>query len=95
MKLLIAFVTAAAALFTNVSSAADKIEIAPAAIQSFKSTFAEASEVNWSVSSNLYKADFTLNGQYASVFYEADGSLDSYYAVMYLLFNCQLRCRQV
>jgi hypothetical protein len=75
MKLLIAFVTAAAALFTNVSSAADKIEIAPAAIQSFKSTFAEASEVNWSVSSNLYKADFTLNGQYASVFYEADGSL--------------------
>ncbi|ANE51180.1 hypothetical protein [Flavisolibacter tropicus] len=75
MKLLIAFLTVAASLFTNVSSATDKIEIAPAAIQSFKSTFVDASEVCWSVSNNLYKADFALNGQYASVFYEADGNL--------------------
>ena len=75
MKLLIALVTAAASLLANVSSAADKIEIAPAAIQSFKSTFAQASEVNWSVANNLYKADFALNGQYASVFYDAEGGL--------------------
>ena len=75
MKLLIALVTAAASLFTNVSSATDKIDITPAVIQSFKSTFAQASEVNWSVSDNLYKAEFALNGQYASVFYEADGNL--------------------
>lgn len=75
MKLLIVFLTAAASLFTNVSSATDKIEIAPAAIQSFKSTFAHASDVSWSVSNHLYKADFALNGQYASVFYEADGNL--------------------
>lgn len=75
MKLLIALITAAASLFANVSSATDKIDIAPAAIQSFKSTFAQASEVSWSVANNLYRADFTLNGQYASVFYEADGNL--------------------
>ncbi|HYH14085.1 MAG TPA: hypothetical protein VD794_02630 [Flavisolibacter sp.] len=75
MKLLIALVTAAASLFANVSSAADKIEITPAVIQSFKSTFAQASEVNWSVTDNLYKVDFALNGQYATVFYEADGNL--------------------
>ena len=75
MKLIIALFTAAASLFANVSSAADKIEITPAAIQSFQSTFAQASEVRWSVSNNLYKADFALNGRYASVFYEADGSL--------------------
>lgn len=75
MKLFIALLTAAASLFANVSSATDKIEIAPAAIQSFKSTFAEASEVNWSVTNNLYKADFALNGQYASAFYDAEGSM--------------------
>ncbi len=75
MKLLIVLLTVASSLFTNVSSATDKIEIAPAAIQSFKSTFAQASEVNWSVSNHLYKAEFTLNGQYATVFYEADGNL--------------------
>jgi len=75
MKLLIALVTAAASLFANVSSATDKIEIAPAAIQSFKTTFAQASEVSWSVSNNLYLANFALNGQYATVFYDAEGSL--------------------
>lgn len=75
MKLFIALLTAAASLFANASSATDKIEIAPAAIQSFKSTFAQASEVNWSVANNLYKADFALNGQYATAFYDEEGSL--------------------
>ena len=75
MKLIIAILTAAASLFTNVSSAADKIEVTPAVVRSFTTTFAQASDVNWTVSNNLYKADFALNGQYASVFYEADGSL--------------------
>jgi hypothetical protein len=75
MKILIALATAAASLFINPSKAADKIDIAPAAVQSFKTTFAQASEVAWTVSNNLYKADFTLNGQFATVFYDEAGNL--------------------
>jgi hypothetical protein len=75
MKLLIILFTAASSLFINTSNAADKIIVAPAAVRSFHSTFAQACGVTWSLSNDLYKADFNLNGQYASAFYDVSGTL--------------------
>lgn len=50
-------------------------EISPAAIKSFNSSFKTATEVNWTVSENYYKANFALNGQYVSAFYDAEGTM--------------------
>ena len=50
--------------------------IAPeAAVKSFKSAFKSATEVSWSITENLYKANFSLNGQYVSAFYNAEGQM--------------------
>jgi|SRR3954466_15197124 hypothetical protein len=50
--------------------------IAPdAAVKSFKSAFKSATEVSWSVTENLYKANFSLNGQYVSAFYNEEGQM--------------------
>jgi hypothetical protein len=75
MKILVIMATVAASLFTNVSSAKQLDDVTPAAIQSFKTTFGQATEVNWSISENFYKADFVLNGQYATVYYDCEGRL--------------------
>src|SRR5215831_5248567 len=42
-------------------------------LESFKSTFKNATEVDWSVSQNIYKANFALNGQYAVAYFDASG----------------------
>jgi hypothetical protein len=75
MKILVIMATVASSLFTNVSSAKQFDDVTPAAIQSFKTTFGQATEVNWSMNNNFYKADFVLNGQHASVYYDCEGRL--------------------
>lgn len=70
MKLIM---TALAALVLNFSQAAE-VPTAPV-LEHFKSSFTTASEVKWSFTDNLYKAEFFFNEQYASAFYDVDGNL--------------------
>ena len=69
------FLTLTIALGLSLSSFANGEEIAPAALQSFKSSFKNASEVTWSVSENFYKANFSLNGQYVAAYYDQQGTM--------------------
>lgn len=48
--------------------------ITPTVLASFKSTYASAQEVNWTVVDNTYKAFFKLDGKYATAYYAPDGS---------------------
>ena len=42
-------------------------------LNAFKTEFATATEVNWTVGDTYYKADFTLNDQKLFAFYSLDG----------------------
>jgi len=46
----------------------------PAVQQAFQNNFNGATNVEWTISENLYKASFTYNGQVVSAFYSADGT---------------------
>ncbi|HEX2534992.1 MAG TPA: hypothetical protein VHK69_14710 [Chitinophagaceae bacterium] len=75
MKKLFTALTLAATLFVS-SAFAGEIKANPEVLKSFEGAFGkQASEVSWSVSENLYKAHFALNGQYATAFYTPEGTL--------------------
>ncbi len=74
MKRLFLTLTVVFSLFT-LSSFADEGTIAYRAKESFNNTFRNASEINWSTTSNLYKVNFNLNGQYIAAFYDAEGKM--------------------
>jgi hypothetical protein len=59
----------------SLSSFTTRDGVAPAALKSFSKSFKSATEVNWSVSENYYKANFAMNGQYVSAYYNADGKM--------------------
>lgn len=44
-------------------------------LKSFQSSFKTATDVDWTVSENFYKADFSLNGQYVAAYYDEAGQL--------------------
>lgn len=46
----------------------------PAVQQSFQNTFSGATDVEWTISENLYKASFTYNGQVVTAYYGTDGT---------------------
>ena len=75
MKRLVLTLTIALSLISMSSFAADENSVSDAAIKSFNSSFKSAKEINWSVSNNLYKASFSLNGQYVAAYYNADGQM--------------------
>ena len=75
MKRFFAILTIAFSLMSFNSFANDETEVSKEALQSFKSSFKNAAEVNWSVSSNYFKAEFTMNGQYVSAYYSAEGKM--------------------
>ena len=76
MKRLFVILTIALSTLSLSSFANDKgDDVSPKAIKSFNSSFKSATEVNWSVGSNYYKANFALNGQYISAFYDAEGKM--------------------
>ena len=70
LTLAIAFITA-----SSFASDHNDKDVAPAALKSFQTNFKTATEVYWSVSENVYKANFSLNGQQASAYYDATGFL--------------------
>jgi hypothetical protein len=57
------------------SSFANEETVTPGVLQSFKSSFKNAQDVNWSVVQNFYKANFVMNGQHVAAFYDASGEL--------------------
>ncbi len=75
MKSLFILLTVISSLISTAGFARDEPEVSRAAIASFQSAFAAASEVKWTVNENYFKAEFALNGQYASAYYDAEGAL--------------------
>ncbi len=74
MKPLLIILTVVSSFFAK-SSLANTTDVTPVVLQSFKSAFNNASEVNWSATTNFYKASFLLNGQYVAAFYNANGEM--------------------
>lgn len=74
MKRFLGTLTIALSFISLSSFAADR-EVAPKAIESFNSSFKNATEVNWTITDSYYKANFALNGQYITAFYDDNGSM--------------------
>lgn len=72
MKTLLIAVALLAGTFTKSFAAG---EPQPTVLKSFKTTFASATEVDWSRSEELYKAVFLLNGQYITAYFNEDGTM--------------------
>jgi hypothetical protein len=75
MKLLLATLISLFSLVSTNANATDEINVSSAVVSSFKSSFKNASEVAWKMSGHLYKADFSLNGQYVAAYYDATANL--------------------
>jgi hypothetical protein len=70
------FITLTIALsFISFSSFANDADVNPAALQSFNKSFKNATEVNWTISNEYYKANFALDGQYVAAYYDAEGKM--------------------
>jgi len=75
MKPILIAVALLAGTFTK-SFAAEVPAVEPTVLKSFNTTFANATEVDWSTTTNdLYKAKFALNGRYVTAYYTADGTM--------------------
>ncbi len=72
MKPLFILLTVIASFFTKTSLANDAV-VSPAVLKSFQSSFANAKEIGWSLTKNLYKASFTLDGQSINAYYNNEG----------------------
>jgi hypothetical protein len=74
MKAILIAVALLAGTFTK-SFANDGGTVAPVVLKSFKSTFASATDVDWSYSKELYKAVFFLDERAVTAYYNTDGTL--------------------
>ena len=74
MKLLIISFVLAFSVFSQ-NTLANETKVAPVVLKSFEQQFASAKEVDWTVSSNFYKAHFVMNDQHITAFYDNDGTL--------------------
>jgi hypothetical protein len=74
MKSLVIAFTLLATVLTSTAFAADP-KVSPVVLRSFNKTFTTATEVDWSVTNNMYKAQFGLNGQTVTAYYQADGTM--------------------
>lgn len=74
MKPLFIFLTLLTVTFAPPAFAADG-DVKPSVLKSFQSTFATAKEVAWTVTDNLYKAQFDLNGQIVCAYYNNNGDM--------------------
>jgi hypothetical protein len=74
MKPLLIILTVISSFFTK-DSLANECKIDCKVLQSFESQFVNAKEVDWSITSNIYKAQFALDGQYINAFFNAEGEL--------------------
>src|SRR5688572_12105223 len=75
MKRFFVTLTLALSLISMSSFASDDYTVSDAAVKSFHSSFKSATEVSWTVSGNLYKASFLMNGQYVAAFFNEAGEM--------------------
>lgn len=75
MKRLLFTMALALSMISLSSFASDDTVVSENVIRSFNSSFKSATEVNWTVSDNFYKASFTLNGQFVAAYYDANGDM--------------------
>ena len=73
MKPLFIALTVLSSVFAKASFAGEE-KVTPVVLQSFQNTF-NAKNVEWSVSKNMYKAKFDLNGSVVTAFYDTEGTL--------------------
>jgi hypothetical protein len=59
----------------SMSSFASDSKVDSRVLKSFQSSFKNATEVDWTVSNNFYKANFTLNGQYVAAYFDESGNM--------------------
>jgi hypothetical protein len=71
--LFIALALFVAGTFTQ-SANANTGKTNPAVQQTFQNTFSGATNVEWTITEDLYKASFTYNGQVVTAFYSSDGT---------------------
>ena len=76
MKPILIAVALLAGTFTK-SVAAEVPAVQPTVLKSFKTTFTNATEVGWSTTKDLYKADFALNGRYVTAYFREDGTMQA------------------
>ena len=57
-----------AIVFSFTTTYANDSRIAPVVLESFKTSFKDATEVNWTVSDKYYKAQFFLNDQFVAAY---------------------------
>ena len=76
MKPILIAIALLASTFTK-SFAAEVPAVQPTVLKSFKTTFVGATEVGWSTTQDLYKAEFSLNGQYVTAYFKEDGSMQA------------------
>lgn len=75
MRTFLIAITMMVSMFAKADNRPSSDQVSPAVLHSFQTTFTSAREVNWNVTSDLYKAAFTFNGQYITAFYNYDGHL--------------------
>jgi len=73
MKKILLSAVLAAMLVTSSLFAAGVPEINAKALSTFNSQFANATDVDWSVGENYYKADFRYNNNYVAAYYNTEG----------------------
>jgi post-segregation antitoxin (ccd killing protein) len=74
MKLFLLTLTALLSFGSQKANAQD-IKVSAAVVNSFNTSFKNASDVQWKDGGTFYKADFSLNGQYVTAFYDSNANL--------------------
>jgi len=59
----------------SMSSFASDSKVDSRVLKSFETSFKNATEVDWTVTNNFYKAKFSLNGQYVAAYFDASGNM--------------------
>src|SRR5688572_5952530 len=59
----------------TLSSAANGFDVAKPVLESFNSSFKNATEVAWTNIEGVYKVSFMMNEQYVSAFYDQEGNM--------------------
>jgi len=63
----------AVAMLVTMSAFANEKNVNPKALSAFKTEFSTAREVEWTTTSDYYRAAFDMNGQKVFAFYNTDG----------------------
>jgi hypothetical protein len=65
----------AAAMFVSLSAFANEEKVSPKVLNAFNTEFTSAQEVQWTATTDYYKASFDMNGVKVSAYYNLDGEL--------------------